>query len=66
MKISVKSIDEKVTGSANASGFVASFINKGHTKFQLEASENVHMIFLLAKLIDFLKGLWTQDKDPWT
>ena len=60
----MKSIDEKVTGSANASGCVASFINKGHTKFQLEASENVDMIFLLAKLIDFLKGLWTQDKDP--
>lgn len=60
----MKSIDEKVTGSANASGFVASFINKGHAKFQLEASGNVDVIFLLAKLTDFLKGLWTQDKDP--
>lgn len=45
-------------------GFVATFTNKGHTKFQLEASENTDVIFLLAKLTDLLKGLWTQVKDP--
>lgn len=42
---------------------VTSFINKGHTEFHLEASENIDVIFLLAKLIDLLKGLWTQVED---
>ena len=45
-------------------GSATSFIHEVHTKFHLEASENIDVIFLLAKLTDLLKGLWTQVEDP--